>query len=284
MAPSTRKSALLLLALGLAGLGAASQDSQVVFSHNTNTHHKVDPAILAALKEHKDPVDAWIALHPEEADKLAEKRLLRIAGEKEPQWMTEGDKMRLRRKGRKFADITDYEEFYKQNALSTQSGKARKKNLLPIFFSFSEFVLMKLRLTRPDLPKLSQQRLVKPLFPQVSKDNMEHVLKHMTSFYTRYFGSVTGEQSALWLRDHIADVRLATHRMLHWLIGPIDHQGGPLSYSHLTRCFPSRISAALHHCSLRAQGRQLFCARHYPRRSPGLNELPLPAPARPRCR
>ncbi|OAQ95832.1 hypothetical protein LLEC1_01370 [Akanthomyces lecanii] len=181
MAPSSRKSALLLLALGLASLGAASQDSQVVFSHNANAQHKIDPAILAALKEHKDPVDAWIALHPDDADKLAEKRLLRIAGEKEAQWMTEGDKMRLRRKGRKFSDITDYEEFYKQNAVSSQAGKAH-------------------------LPKLSQQRLVKPLFSQVSKDNMEDVLKHMTSFYTRYFGSVSGEKSALWLRDHIADI------------------------------------------------------------------------------
>lgn len=125
MAPAACKSALLLLTLGLAGLGAASQDSQVVFSHNANSQHKVDPAILAALKEHKDPVDAFISLHPEAAEKLAEKRLLSIAGEKEPKWMTEGDKMRLRRKGRKFADITDYEEFYKQNALSAQSGKAR---------------------------------------------------------------------------------------------------------------------------------------------------------------
>ncbi|TQV91569.1 hypothetical protein V2A60_008512 [Cordyceps javanica] len=181
MSPSTRKSVLLLLTLGLAGLGAASQDSQIVFSHNANAHHKVDPAILAALKEHKDPVDAYIALHPEEADKLNEKRLLHVAGEKEPQWMTEGDKMRLRRKGRKFADITDYEQFYQQNAVSSLSGKAH-------------------------LPKLSQQRLVKPLFSQVSKSKMESVLKHMTSFYTRYFGSVTGEQSALWLRDHIAEI------------------------------------------------------------------------------
>ena len=137
MAPSTRKSALLLLALGLAGLGAASQDSQVVFSHNAAAQHKVDPAILAALKEHKDPVDAWIALHPDDANKLAEKRLLRIAGEKEPQWMTEGDKMRLRRKGRKFADITDFEEFYKQNAVSAQSGKARKEILFAEFLQFA---------------------------------------------------------------------------------------------------------------------------------------------------
>ncbi|KAM3530968.1 hypothetical protein MY4038_004640 [Beauveria bassiana] len=181
MAPSVSKGALLLLALGFAGLGSASQDSQVVFSHNADAQHKVNPAILTALREHKDPVDAYIALYPEEAEKLAEKRLLRIAGAKEPQWMTEGDKMRLRRKGRKFADVTDYEEFYKKNALSAQSGKA-------------------------NLPKLSQQRLVKPLFSQVSKDNMVHVLQHMTSFYTRYFGSVTGEKSALWLRDHIADI------------------------------------------------------------------------------
>lgn len=126
MAPSTRKSALLLLALGFAGLGAAAPESQIVFSHDASSHFKVDPAILAALKEHKDPVDAYIALYPEEADKLAEKRLLRVAGEKEAKWMTEGDKMRLRRKGRKFADITDFEEFYKQNALSAQAGKARK--------------------------------------------------------------------------------------------------------------------------------------------------------------
>lgn len=35
---------------------------------------------------------------------------------------------------------------------------------------------------------------------------MSHVLEHMTSYYTRYFGSVTGEESAQWLHDHIAEV------------------------------------------------------------------------------
>jgi leucyl aminopeptidase len=33
----------------------------------------------------------------------------------------------------------------------------------------------------------------------------------MTSYYTRYFGSVTGEQSAQWLHDHIADVGAFKH-------------------------------------------------------------------------
>lgn len=68
---------------------------------------------------------------------------------------------------------------------------------------------------RLDLPKLTQQRLVKPLFSQVSTENMEDVLRHMTGFYTRYYGSTTGEESALWLRNHIADVRFSLPYGLH---------------------------------------------------------------------
>ncbi len=36
---------------------------------------------------------------------------------------------------------------------------------------------------------------------------MSNVLGHMTSYYTRYFGSVIGEQSAMWLHGHLSDVR-----------------------------------------------------------------------------
>ena len=35
---------------------------------------------------------------------------------------------------------------------------------------------------------------------------MHDVLKHMTSFYNRWFGGVTGEESAQWLHDHIAQI------------------------------------------------------------------------------
>lgn len=35
---------------------------------------------------------------------------------------------------------------------------------------------------------------------------MRDVLEHMTGYYTRYFGSTTGERSAAWLHDHIAEV------------------------------------------------------------------------------
>lgn len=56
------------------------------------------------------------------------------------------------------------------------------------------------------LPKLSHQRLVKPLFPNVSTQRMHDVLKHMTSYYNRYFGGPTGEESSQWLHDHIASI------------------------------------------------------------------------------
>jgi leucyl aminopeptidase len=35
---------------------------------------------------------------------------------------------------------------------------------------------------------------------------MHDVLKHMTSYYNRYYGGSSGEKSAEWLHDHIAKV------------------------------------------------------------------------------
>lgn len=35
---------------------------------------------------------------------------------------------------------------------------------------------------------------------------MRGVLRHMTSYYNRWFGGVTGEESAQWLHDHIAQI------------------------------------------------------------------------------
>lgn len=63
----------------------------------------------------------------------------------------------------------------------------------------------------PDLPDLTHQRYVRPLFDQVEKAHMEYVLRHMTSYYNRYYGGIHGEMSSQWLYQHIAKVRtLAT--------------------------------------------------------------------------
>ena len=115
---------LLLLGAGVVSYGSASQDAQVRLTAPTESH-EVDPAILAALKQHLDPVDAFVSLYPEAADELAESRLLHVYGEEKPRWLTEGDKLRLKRKGKKFIDITDHHEFYAQN-VNALAGEARK--------------------------------------------------------------------------------------------------------------------------------------------------------------
>lgn len=86
--------------------------------------HVVDDAILAALSVHSDPVDALLFLQPELAAQLAEPRLIHIFGQSTPEWMTEGDKLRLRKAGNKFRDITDHQELYTDSLVNTQSGKA----------------------------------------------------------------------------------------------------------------------------------------------------------------
>ncbi|KAI1154180.1 hypothetical protein F4825DRAFT_412834 [Nemania diffusa] len=146
--------------------------------------HTVDDAILAALAAHPDPVDALVSLRPELADELASPRRLHVLGHDAPQWMTEGDKLRLRRKGLKFKDITDYQD---DNDNDNDDVSA----------SFAG---------RAHLPKLTHHSLVKPLFPKISTDTMRKVLTRLTSFYNRYYGDIYGEQSAQWLHDHIADI------------------------------------------------------------------------------
>ena len=119
-----RSTSAILLLFGSFAAAAASDDAQRVLGSQTPSKHAVDPAILAALEAHKDPVDAWIALHPEVAEHLSQPRLLHAAGDTKAQWLTEGDKLRLRRKGRKFVDITDHHEFYAQQ-VGAMAGKAR---------------------------------------------------------------------------------------------------------------------------------------------------------------
>ena len=114
---------IFLLLLGTAQLARAS-DQQVVFAPSVQREHDVDPAILAALEAQSDPVAAMISLDPSSEIFLSQPRLLRVSGSKEAEWMTEGDKLRLRRQGKKFVDITEHEEFYADRVHELSAGKA----------------------------------------------------------------------------------------------------------------------------------------------------------------
>lgn len=118
-----RTSICILLLSSVLG-GTATPDAQRVLGAAKPSTHHVDPAILAALDKHPDPVDAYVYLHPEAAKELAEPRFLHVHGDAKPKWLTEGDKLRLRRKGRKFADITEHHEFYAQQ-VNAMAGQAR---------------------------------------------------------------------------------------------------------------------------------------------------------------
>ncbi|KAI1322167.1 peptidase family M28 [Xylariaceae sp. FL0255] len=145
--------------------------------------HTADAHVLAAIEAHPDPIDAYLSLYPKQAAELAAPRLIHVHGDEAgPQWLTEGDKMRLRRAGKKFKDITDFQDlYYNQDLEASFIGEAH-------------------------LPKLVHQRLVKPLFPKISTDKMRDVLKHMTGFYSRYYGDWHGEVSAMWLHNHISEI------------------------------------------------------------------------------
>lgn len=89
--------------------------------------YDVHPSILYALDKYQDdPVAAMLSLKPELADQLAEPRLLEVAGE-EPVWMTEGDKMRLRREGKFFIDVTERQDVAgRRTGFAGFAGKASK--------------------------------------------------------------------------------------------------------------------------------------------------------------
>lgn len=118
--------AVLVALAGLANTGQASLEAQAPLGGGIKFYqHHVDPKILKALESHSDPVDAYVAVHPEAAVRFGEPRLLWVAGESAARWMTEGDKLRLQRQGKKFTDITDHEGYLKEQ-VGVKAGKARE--------------------------------------------------------------------------------------------------------------------------------------------------------------
>jgi leucyl aminopeptidase len=183
-------SLLPLLPLYIGSVTAAPQ--QLTFA-GPEVVHEAHSSILSAIDAYPDPVDALLSLRPDLALSLSTPRLLDVAGQDGAVWMTEGDKLRLKREGRFFIDITG-----RPDAVDAQSlaGSKASEQLLP---------WPTCRLT-VDMPELTQQRFVKPCFEDVSTKEMHRVLKHMTSFYNRYYHSTNGEKSARWLHDHISEV------------------------------------------------------------------------------
>jgi len=106
-------------------------------------------------------------------------RLIQTAEDRVPEWLTEGEIMKLKRSNINFMDITDYME------LGTHYKPVSKREF-PVNPSFSEEVL--------------------PLLGNLTTKYMEENLEKFTSFRNRYYRSSYGEESSNWLFDHISDI------------------------------------------------------------------------------
>ncbi|BDD54927.1 Leucine aminopeptidase 1 [Monascus purpureus] len=95
-------------------------------------------------------------------------------------WVTEDEKWSLRLDGVKFMDVT--EEHH--NSLYPTS-RILKTVEYPVQMEHVDSVV--------------------PLTQSLSKDNMKADLEHFTSFYTRYYQSSTGVESATWLYSRVLE-------------------------------------------------------------------------------
>ncbi|KAH7909279.1 Zn-dependent exopeptidase [Hygrophoropsis aurantiaca] len=117
-------------------------------------------------------------IDPASATELDEPRLLQVFGE-EAQWMTEGDKLRLRKQGLKFADLTGYED------LSVGDGLAGIQS------------------TWPDL---QYKEKVKSVTSRLRTEPMRENLSNLTSFHNRYYRSQYGVQSSRWIYNQVLEI------------------------------------------------------------------------------
>ncbi|ORY22232.1 peptidase [Naematelia encephala] len=165
------------LAVLLWSLLATTSAHQVHQHASTATLNHPESTILEALSTYNDPVQAMVALHPSSADMLAEPRLLEVMDGSEVRWMTEGDKLRLRREDIDFIDWT------------------RRDLLVERGFQAD-----------PNMPKVSHQAQVRKVFPHLSTTNMFEFLETFTAYYNRLYTSKTGVESQRWLYDEILDI------------------------------------------------------------------------------
>ncbi|KAK9451797.1 uncharacterized protein V1518DRAFT_453485 [Limtongia smithiae] len=89
------------------------------------------------------------------------------------QWITEADKLQLKRAGKKFMDITDTEDD----------------------------VQVTVNVTFPESISFAAQAA--PILAKINATYMQSNLETFTSFYTRYYKSTTGAESSQWLFDTV---------------------------------------------------------------------------------
>jgi len=107
----------------------AVSPSSLLLQHRPEHVKLSDPAVLERLSSPGfDAIQLLKELEPAKAHELDEPRFLHVFGEDQGRWMTEGDKVNLRRQDKKFVDLTGREdrESRLQGLISKKRSKLRR--------------------------------------------------------------------------------------------------------------------------------------------------------------
>jgi len=137
-------------------------------------------SIPAALRVGNVPEYPLSLETPDDFDwDLQDMRLIQLAPDAEPVWMTELEKIQVKAAGRNFMDITEAEDL---------GAHASLRSHWPVF-------------GKPD-----QSKAVKQVIKELSTEGPEDNLRVFTSFRTRHYRSQSGKESQKWLSKKIAEI------------------------------------------------------------------------------
>jgi len=112
-------------------------------------------------------------------------RLVRVFGESEAHWMTEADKLRLKRAGKDFEDLTETPDLGKLNA-------QRASQLYD----------------KPPVSKLSAEDKedVRRIWEGITDKHLRADIEKLTSFWNRNAYSNWGKLSSEWVQGHVTEI------------------------------------------------------------------------------
>lgn len=156
-----------------------------------------------------------------------ELRLIKL-GPEEYSIISELEKLSLRRRGKKFMDVTNQisiEEAYELGLVAKPQVSLWKQML----FSASgakQIHLMNKPVREYKYPKkLSYESLVNDLNTQIDKDSLYENLSKFSGFYTRYYKSKTGVESSDWLYEKVSKLTEPIKDEIDVNITRVHHKG-----------------------------------------------------------
>ncbi|KAG9311492.1 Zn-dependent exopeptidase [Chiua virens] len=163
------------------------------------------------LAAHDDPVQVISLVDPAIAAILDEPRLLDLFGA-EPIWMREGDKLRLRKHGVPFIDLT------------------RHKDLFTLTPSSKDKVT--------EWPPLRHREKINTVIKSLQVQEMMYNLGNLTSFYNRYYLSEHGARSSRWIYNKVLQIIAYAPPNVHLSLETFTHEFPQISV--IARFEPSR--------------------------------------------